>query len=377
MKRAGLVIWLLTLLAGCVHSTSIQTALPPEAGSPHLLYLQPEPHRRLYVEIDAVQGGEPSEAELIKLKTFLGEWCKKPDGITLVRSSVITRSAARGQSAVFLARQYMNGPPVLANAAQPAYLYVLFYDNRVNRNPLQSPRATSQWPARDTVPLGLDRPENPHVFYFPYPAMIYVDRSWMGGLLPYKYQCESATHEAGHVLGLVRRNSRIKGHHCSAQRCVMGSVSQNVKGDIRAWLKREKPTPDFCDGCTAELRQSQASSDRTTLRFIGPVTVRAMPFYQVLALPGACRLYLGESIEAEAPNFIAEWRRQEDSASGRENSWLSFKGETGQDLESLLPAIEAAKQDPEGAVRWLALQLEGAVRAKIKAPPGREGELWR
>lgn len=91
----------------------------------------------------------------------------------------------------------------------------------------------------------------------------------MGGLLSYKYRSESLTHEAGHVLGLVRRESRINGHHCPAQRCVMASVSQNVKGDILTWL------------------------------------------------------------------------------------------------ESLRPAIEAAKQDPVEAVRWLALQLESAVQAKL------------
>ena len=71
MKRTGLLYLLLTLLVGCVHAPSIRTALPPEVGDPQLLYLQSFPHRSLYVEMDAVEGAEPSETELGKVRTFL------------------------------------------------------------------------------------------------------------------------------------------------------------------------------------------------------------------------------------------------------------------------------------------------------------------
>ena len=362
MKRTGLLSLLLTLLVGCVHPPSIRTALPPEVGDPQLLYLQSFPHRSLYVEVDAVEGAEPSETELGKVRTFLHQWCEKPDGITIARSSVIARSAARGKIALSLARQYMDGPQAATNAAQPAYLYVLFYDNRVNRNPLQSPRAASERPARAAVPLALAKPENPHVVLFPYLAMIYVDRSWLAGLLPGKYRRESLTHEAGHVLGLVRRESRVKGLHCPAKRCVMSSVSENVKGDIMSWLKGEKPKPDFCEGCSAELRHSQGSTNETAMRFVGPVLVRSMPAYQVLSLPGACRLYIGHSLEAEVPRFIAEWRSQGGSTSRQEALWLSYYGEVEHDTDSLLPAVEAAKQDAVPAVREAASELETALR---------------
>jgi hypothetical protein len=375
MKRPAFLFWLLIALAGCVHSPSRRTALPPESGNPQLLFLQPAPHRSLYVEVDAVKGTEPSEAELGKLTRFLRQWCDKPDGITIVRSSLIARTAARGKPALALAQEYLDGPPATTNAGPPAYLYILFYDNRINRNPLQSPRAASQWPTRDPAPVELARTENPHVVLFPYPAMIYVDRSWLAEPGLDKYRRESLTHEAGHVLGLVRRESRILGYHCPAGRCVMSSVSENVKSDLLAWLRGGKPKPDFCEGCMTELRQSQTSTNETTMHFIGPVMVRSMPLYQVLALPGACRLYVGVSLEAEVPKFTAEWRSRDGRASNQEEPWLSSKGQTEQNLASLLPPIEAAKQDPAAAVRWLAVQLESALRTKMdrrdpdEAPP--------
>jgi len=254
MKRIWLPFWLLALLTSSGQSETIRTTLPLEIGNAHLLYLRSEPHRSLYVEVDAVKGTEPSEAELTKLTAFLREWCQKPDGITVVRSSVIARSAARGNSALSLARQHMEGPAGTSDAASPAYLYILFYDNRVNRNSLQSPRGAAQWPARDTVPPQLARPENPHIVSFPYPAMIHVDRSWMGGLLPDKYERSCSLHEAGHVLGLVSRESETE---CETDWCCMASTSENITSDIVSWVKCEKPKPDFCGVCTAELRQSK------------------------------------------------------------------------------------------------------------------------
>jgi hypothetical protein len=64
--------------------------LPPEIGDAHLLYLQAEPHRSLFVEVDAVKGAEPSAIELNGLQCFLDSGA---------RSNVMCRPAARGYSA--------------------------------------------------------------------------------------------------------------------------------------------------------------------------------------------------------------------------------------------------------------------------------------
>src|ERR1044071_768804 len=83
----------------------------PESWTPHLLYLLPSPHPRLYVEVDAVEGCMPDQAALQKLRDFLSKYCNKPDGIEIVGSDVIPIETARGISEKELARKFLNGPP--------------------------------------------------------------------------------------------------------------------------------------------------------------------------------------------------------------------------------------------------------------------------
>ena len=361
MKRTGLAFLLfLTVLTGCVHSRANRVTPPSGRENTHLLYLQPKPHRSLYVEVDAVEGAEFSDAELSGLKAFLSQWCEKPDGVTVLKSSVIARSTARGHSADSLARRYLDGPTVANAAAQPAYLYILVYDNRVNQNPVQSSRGASQRRAGDLVPLKLARPESPHVVFHPYPAMIYIDRSWLGGLLSRKYWYASLIHEVGHVLGLVNRDSRVEGSHCPTNWCVMnGHVSEGVKSDVMNWLRREKPKPTLCEACATELRRSHTSEEEILRRFAGPALVRRMPSYQVLSLPQFSCLCIDDSLETVLPKFIEAFRtmpRPEGPCTG----FLVNKSE--QNEESRLQAIEAAKQDVDPAVRAAAVALERHVR---------------
>ena len=211
---------------GCAHKSQNSSELLAEIGNSHLLYLRREPYRSLYVEVDAVKGSEPSAAELAQLRDFLLQWCDKPDGIIIINGNRIPRTSARGYSANSLARRFLDGPPS-TSGANPAFLYVLFYDNRLNRNPAQSPRDAS--PLKTTIPRALAQSENPHVYLSPYPPMIYIDRSWFGGRAPRKYTDEFPVHEAAHVLGLVRRDSHSPGLHCPTQWCFMSYLSDNVK----------------------------------------------------------------------------------------------------------------------------------------------------
>src|SRR5215472_16361695 len=58
---------------------------------PYPLYLRASPHPRLYVEVDAVEGCVPTDADLAALQKFLADCCDKPDGVEVVRSDVIPR----------------------------------------------------------------------------------------------------------------------------------------------------------------------------------------------------------------------------------------------------------------------------------------------
>jgi len=90
---------------------------------PQLLYILPSPHSRLCVEVDSVEGCQPSDETLNKLRDFLTTYCHKPDGIEIVRGDVIPAVTARGIPLRALARKFINGPPDDNTAPPPAYLY--------------------------------------------------------------------------------------------------------------------------------------------------------------------------------------------------------------------------------------------------------------
>ena len=96
------------------------------------------------------------------------------------------------------------------------------------------------------------------------------------------------------------------------------------------------------------------------MRFVGPVLVRTEPSYQVLSLPGACSLYIGDSPDTEISSFLAAWRDRDLD----ETWWMSGKCETEQGRA--LQAVNAAEQDPVAAVRAAAAKLEGALRARTE-----------
>jgi hypothetical protein len=88
------------IMAGCATQKAQRVESPSgeDVGfwQPHLLYLQSTVHPRLYVEVDAVEGCEPADATLNKIREFLTTYCKKPGGIEIVRSDVIPIKEAKG-----------------------------------------------------------------------------------------------------------------------------------------------------------------------------------------------------------------------------------------------------------------------------------------
>src|SRR5947208_16931116 len=88
-----LPLFFAALLLLCICLSSCSTAKAPRSQSnpdlikitsfwhPELLYILSSPYSRLYVEVDAVEGCQPSDATLNKLREFLTTYCHKPDGI--------------------------------------------------------------------------------------------------------------------------------------------------------------------------------------------------------------------------------------------------------------------------------------------------------
>ncbi len=105
----------------------------PAYWKPQLLYLEANPYAEVYVELDSVEGCQPSAAAVRKLGDFLATYCDKPGGVHLVPGAVIPRKAALGVAPQTLADKYMIGPPPTKAGPQPAFMCILFYDSLLSQ----------------------------------------------------------------------------------------------------------------------------------------------------------------------------------------------------------------------------------------------------
>jgi tetratricopeptide (TPR) repeat protein len=288
------------ILAGCSTSDAKRSANDArrafEGGKPHLLYLLSSPHSRLYVEVDAVQGNEPTDVALEKLRAFLATHCRKPDGIEIVRSDVIPADTARGISPKALARRFINGPAT-TNASPPAFMYVLYYSYPLSRNYSES--------AILHRGAGTQRPRprqnaNPYAEVYPYPA-IYFNTGFALGL----GGNEILVHEAGHLLGMVDRQANARGGHCLNSACYMNDHVEYIRQFrfLRPMLQSE-----LCAECVAELRQRSTETLPSNSRYVGPVLVRSEADYHVLSLPARLRVIVGAFNERACQDFAAALR---------------------------------------------------------------------
>ena len=327
-------------LAGCATSPPPDSAADqiPKSWRPDLLYLLPGPHPHLYVEVDAVEGCVPDDLRLEKMRQFLAAWCRKPDGIEIVRSDVIPRQAARGHSARGLARQYLNGPPASATNPAPAFLYVLFYDDALCFPPLVS--AADESSTNPPAPPGR-RPPVAHTCadIAPYPAIFFNQR--FGPRMIFNF---AMVHETGHILGLAGRTNHAAGFHCTHPGCLMNAsihLSRYVFGAQR----------HLCDECRAQLAASRQQPPPENLRFVGPVLVRAEPGYYVLSLPERFGLIAGDLTERDCHDFAAATRAER---AGRDNdiptSW-QIKDLEQRTPDALRALREQALLDPFELVR--------------------------
>lgn len=369
LARGALLIGIL-MLAGCGTSKVNQSGGNAHVSEtygfwqPYLLYLQASPHARMYVEVDAVEGCEPSDATLAKLRTFLAAYCNKPGGIEIVRSDVIRVNAARGIGRKALAYRFFKGPPDSARGEAPAVMYLLFYDGA-----LCDERTSSkghQGESRRKSPES-ERDMVPHVELLPYPAIIFINTRYgsrmAGREYPFEKRDDALLHEAGHLLGLSRRLTGAATNHCLATSCLMTSAIYMHYS--RAFLGRNPMKPHrLCESCVAELTASAASRSTTNLHFVGPVLVRSEDGYHVLSLPSRVKVIVGKLIEQDCHDFVSAFRAEAPPpkmSEYRADGWM--KPAMLRDAAKSREIINRAKADPFAPVRTVASRLESALEA--------------
>ncbi len=327
---------------------------------PYLLYIQSTPYPRLYVEVDAVEGMAPDDESLRRLRDFLGAQCAKPEGIQIVRDTVIPRPQARGIAPGALARKYLAGPPQDTSAPPTAYIYILFFDTALSRDPGTN--------GRSTMPVHSSRqPTDPHALLLPYPAAILGDPNVNGPRHMPKVAQLSGTwlqHEAGHLLGLARDPAHAADLHCREKSCLMYPCfsSEDV---LRREVLADVPGSPFqrlrlCSYCEAETQGHARESGPSNLRFVGPVMVRLEPGYQVATLPGRLKVVVGQFEEQDAWDFLRAVQAERLKPMADDSpTWCSWvvKPEARQDRARLRETLQRARQDPLDLVRKVAARI--------------------
>lgn len=227
----GLALVLSGLVMGCGPSSRSFAGTTSQPGGAAAALVGRTAHATLRVEIDHVEGREPSPAAIELLRLRLSERTDHPGGIEVVIDDVlpptgVDQHTADGLRA--LAHRHSDGWPT----AEKGVVHVLYLDGEGHPS-LGHDLLGAAFGARSVV-------------LFPDA----IDRA-VGGSESRRALVERWTlvHEAGHVLGLVGLGApQVVVHeashhagHCATPGCVMG------------WSADERAT-DFCERCKDDLR---------------------------------------------------------------------------------------------------------------------------
>lgn len=326
----------------CCLSASAQvfetTSAPiPAYRHPELLYLTAQPCSKLYVEVDAVEGAEPSPNIIQALRKFLNTYCDKPDGIQIVQQKPLSRSIADGLPEEVLAWRYMQGLPPGEDSARTAYLYVLFFDSRI------SGTATS---SEGSEPYTSPR----------YPCAVFIDAAYWQSYF-HKFVPRIICHETGHLIGLVKNTRHGDGAHCRNTSCLMFPTHSEERA-LASAAYRERF--DICPDCRADLARLKKQQKRDPkLSFLGPALVRTERLYRVIQLPNIVYWDF-------APFKSFDWRFVTQVASNRwqkqgtENSlqYITYRTPASpQEIESFRTALQQSLNDPDPKVASLVREI--------------------
>ena len=303
-------------------------------------YNRAYPHRKLYVEIDYVEGARPSAGEIEVLRSFLKRFCDKPDGIEIKIDSSIPRAVAASRTLESLEAEYIGGE----RADHAAVLYILFTDSSFSGDKRE--------------------PFQPYYQSEPYPA-IFMDRAYAQYFFPAKIRAALLLHEAGHALGLVENPMHAEARHCNQKGCRM-------RPEIRftfhySWLLTlrnpwEDVNVELCALCTADLLRARATPDAGKNRFWQGYYLQARAGYQILSLPHFTYVHFGDE-QTLAFDEVHAWRVQALKNIAAE-SFVCGHLEPGAHCAALADLVEQRSEVAEVFLRNL-----GVMMKDYSAPP--------
>lgn len=348
-----LMLWISLMSYGCASVASQQDIESKSVNfwKPHLLYLQSRQYKSLYVDVQAVEGCEPTQETISALQTFLEQYCDKPDNIRVVRSPSIPVTGFRASRPEILSLRHMNIPESSADHSQSAYLHILFYDS--------SKLARTNGQAI-----------NPHVKMVPYPSAVFVDTQYIRAHKLERHVPELLVHEVGHILGLTW--TRDKYSHCSNKSCLMYRTYS-----INHLSPNKRKQKDICDKCKQSLLAAKSQEPDSRLSFRGPLMVRSEKDYHVLSLPGFMKLHFGPLDRVDWREVLEEARQQVPKLAPRPETIAIMMNQPEPGVlekADLKRAMASAKQDPCSTVR-LGVVTIGTPTTRRPSPYKNTGDM--
>ena len=293
-------------VTGCVQ----QSSFFPTYMQPELLYLNDPPYSRLYIEVDTVEGVDVPDQWLDEMKTFLGKYCSKPDGIEIVRDAPIPLSEVKGTPIGAAKILCLDGPDPNSDS-QCAYLHVFFFDKNVGLTYERVGACISGY----------------------CPSGVFFNDSYTRSS-DSKAKVLELKQALGFVLGLCRNSKSIYGQvNCENQACLM---SKNPGFLPEFGLLHGSRVEDLlCADCRNDIETLKSLPPDPKLSFRGPFLVRHEEGYSIASLP-YCDVIILNSVES-----TFDWM-----------ALLSFiKNETHEKLEFALNKIQKAR-DRKRIVHW-------------------------
>lgn len=263
-------------LSAC-HTATHTNAYKTLGWENHRLPNAAVPYDKLLVEVDAVEGTEPSYGELADLKSFLERLTNKPGGVTVKLDDSITLANGKGRAPDSLALEYLNGP----TDEQTAFIYILCYRSRLNRF--------------------FAKAENPNFTHFPYPSAIFLNRSYAFGLFSIGGRARQLMlrHEVGHALGLARSETHSSRGHCTNPACLMRPA---INFNLRRLLTFRSPfdNAEICVDCLQDLESYKSKAAPAGARFWHGYFVRSGEGYHLFTLPGLVYVHFGKLADVDS-----------------------------------------------------------------------------
>ena len=248
--QAVLILALIQILvitnAGCFEPDT-----KPGLGDYAHAYLSDSKYERLIVEIDYVEGYEPSSQATDTLKNRLNFYCDKPEGILILKDSMTTTKSSYSDEDI---RNLEDKHRDYFKMENDIVAYILYLNGEYSE---------------DSNVLG--------IAYGASSAVIFKERIdeinipiWAINLVDNTdYEKSVLVHEFGHLLAMVNigyeseRNHEGQEHHCRYDDCVMYHSVETVSIINLITQEEPKPPSDFCSDCRHDLNKLKSGNTNT------------------------------------------------------------------------------------------------------------------